>query len=885
MQLREGARLGPYEILDSIGAGGMGEVYRARDPRLGRSVAIKVLPSAFASDRERLRRFEQEARAAAAIEHPNILAVHDIGHAAEGGGTGPYIVTELLDGLALADRLRQGPLPVSKVVDYGRQILSGLAAAHARGIVHRDLKPANVFVTSDERVKILDFGIAKLTEAKREESGAATAVATRAGALLGTIGYMSPEQVCGEPADQRSDLFAVGAILHEMLAGTPAFRGETDAETTSKLLRDDPPELPVVERRIPPALVRIVRRCLEKKPAARFQTARDLKFALEGASLVSETSALVDRASSRSHLWRRGAVALVVAAALALAAFAYLRPTPVALAYHATIVPPADVGTFSEAPPLALSPDGQHLAFVATDAAGNRRLWIRRLDEPTAEPLAGTEDVRGASWSPDSRSLAVVTVEFTLKRVDIGGGPELSLADGVHPSPGTWNGDGDIVFRSVREGLFRVSESGGSAARITLPDESVGEVHSYPSFLPGGRLLYLSQRRGGATALYASSLDSADRKLVIEGVANAQYANGMLVFLRGSTLFAQPFDPRSAELRGSAKPIADQIQLSTQSFSDSTLRAGAFSVSESGALVYLRSSEVADSQLVWLDRSGARVGVLGDSAAYGDVFISRDGRLATVSVDAGTGTRDLWTYDLANGVRSRLTFDPGNEFDGVWSPNGDRVVFNTSRNGVMDLYQKTGASGVEEKLLEDGLSKFPQSWSPDGKLLAYLSVSASQGQDVFILPMDGSGEPFPFVATSFNEGVGARFSPDGRWISYTSDESGRQEIYVKPFPDTGARWRVSIDGGLIATWRGDGRELYFVEPRTNRLMVAALSFAEDGLRVDSVQPIASINPAGPRSFYDVMPDGQRFLVNSVLDGAGRAPITLVVNWRSLLAER
>jgi Tol biopolymer transport system component len=671
-----------------------------------------------------------------------------------------------------------------------------------------------------------------------------------------------------------------------MLAGTPAFRGETDSETTSRLLRDDPPELPIVERRIPPALVRIVHRCLEKKPAARFQTASDLLFALEGAAIVSETSPLVDRAPRpRSGLWRRGVAALVTAAALGLAAFSYLRPQPAALAYHSTIVPPADVGTFSEAPPLALSPDGQHLAFVATDSAGNRRLWVRRLDEPTAEPLAGAEDARGAYWSPDSRSLAVVTADWALKKVDIGGGPALPLADGVHPSPGAWNGDGDIVFRSMREGLFRVPESGGSAARVTLPDESVGEVHSYPNFLPGGRLLYLSQRRGGATALYASSLDSTDRKLVIENVANAQYANGMLVFLRGSTLFAQPFDPRSAELSGSAKPIADQIQLSTQSFSDSTLRAGAFSVSESGALVYLRSSEVADSQLVWFDRSGARVGVLGDSAAYGDVFISRDGRLATVSVDAGTGTRDLWSYDLANGLPTRLTFDPGNEFDGVWSPDGERLVFNTSRNGLMDLYQKAGASGVEQKLLENGFSKFPQSWSPDGKLLAYLSVSASQGQDVFILPMEANAEPYPFVATSFNEGVGARFSPDGRWLSYTSDESGRQEIYVKPFPDTGGRSRVSVDGGLIATWRGDGRELYFVEPRTNRLMAASLSYVDDGLRVDSVQPIASINPAGPRSFYDVMPDGQRFLVNSVLDGAGRTPITLVVNWQSLIAER
>jgi hypothetical protein len=358
----------------------------------------------------------------------------------------------------------------------------------------------------------------------------------------------------------------------------------------------------------------------------------------------------------------------------------------------------------------------------------------------------------------------------------------------------------------------------------------------------------------------------------------------MLLFVRGSTVLAQRFDPGGGVLTGDAAPIADQIQLSTASFSDATVRAGAFAVAESGALVYLRSAEAADSQLLWLDRSGTVVGVLGDAAAYGDVFISRDGRLATVSVDTGNGTRDLWTYDLARGLRTRQTVDPGNEFDGVWSPDGSMLAFNSSRKGVMNLYLRHAASGVEETLLEDGLSKFPQSWSPDGKFLIYLSLNPDESQDVFVLPVDGDRKPIPFVVTKFSEGVGARFSPDGRWISYTSDESGQQEVYIKPFPDTGQRWIVSVNGGLISAWRNDGRELYYIEP-PNRLMAASIAYGSDGPRIGAVAPIVTIKTlAGPRSFYDAMPDGQRFLVNSLLDEAARTPITLIVNWRSLLGD-
>jgi len=569
-------------------------------------------------------------------------------------------------------------------------------------------------------------------------------------------------------------------------------------------------------------------------------------------------------------------------AALGAAGIRYIQGSTESVAYHSTIVPPANVGAFPIASPLALSPDGRHLAFVATDAAGNRRLWVRRLDQPTAEPLMGTEGALGPFWSPGSRHVGFIADE-SVKKIDIVGGPPVVLVGpgAVFPFSGTWGRDDVIVFASTDSQLNRVSADGGSFAAVTVVDERVGEVHSFPFFLPDGRrFLYLAQAGDGTTSLYVGSLDSAERTLVMEAIANTQYAQGRLLFVRGSTLMAQPFELESAVLTGSAQPIADQIQLSTQSFSSSTLRTGAFAVSEAGALVYLTAA-APDSQLLWIDRLGTTVGVLGDAAAYGDVFISRDGRLASVSVDIGNGARDIWAYDLARGTRSRLTVDNGNEFDGVWSPDSSRIAFNSSRNGLLDLYVKVVATGADTNLLQDGFNKFPQSWSPDGRFLAYLSVDSNQDQDVYVLPIDG-GAPVAFVETPFAEGVGVRFSPDGRWISYTSNESGRQEVYVKPFPDTGARVQVSFNGGLMANWRADGRELYYVEPASNRLMVATASYGDTGMQIDAVQPIATIRPAGPRSFYDVMPDGQRFLVNSVLDEVAQNPITLVVNWRALL---
>ena len=895
MALAPGTHVGRYVILNPLGAGGMGEVYRARDPRLNRDVAIKVLPSALATDAERLRRFEQEAHAAAALNHPNILAVYDVGvlhrdgrsgtpGVAQTGSPSSYLVSELLEGHTLEQRLHRGPLGIRTAIEYARELAIGLAAAHEKGIVHRDLKPANVFVTRDDRVKILDFGLAKLTESESGGADGQAPTATLPGQLLGTVPYMSPEQVRGQTADHRSDIFAVGLILFEMLSGERAFQGDTTADVISAILERDPPELPMIERRVPRSIVRIVTRCLEKAPSSRFQTANDLAFVLD--NLLNTSASGIDGAEVRApakrfqRTWALAAVTLLLAA-LTLASVLYVRrPPPDEAVTQAVIMPPADVGVFATAPPFALSPDGRLLALVATGGSGDRMIWIRPIAEQIAEPLAGTSGAEAPFWSPDSRSVAFIA-DGTLKRIDVSGGPPVAVARMPRPFPGTWNRDNVILFTGQDGALSRVSLASGVVSAATTLDRHTDERHSFPYFLPDGRrFLYVSESARGASRLYAGALDSSERHLVLEGVSNAQYALRTLMFVREATLMAQPFDPQRATLSGQATPIADQIQLSTLSLTAGTSRAGAFSMSDAGVLVYLRSPS-ASSQLVWFDRQGKRVGVLGDQASYGDVFLSRNSPHASVSIDtAGVGTRDIWTYDLIRGFRTRLTSDPGNEFEGVRSPDGTRIVFNSSRNGVLDLYEKAvDDPGPGKLVLGDKLAKYPQGWSPDGRSLLYLAAG-----DVWLLPFIGNRKPYPIVADSrFAEGGGAKFSPDGNWISYASDETGRAEVYLEPFPNRGKRVQVSTNGGVEAKWGKDSRELHYFEPGpSNRLMTVTLTIDGASVTVGAARPIVAIRPAGPRSFYDVTPDGQRFLVNSLLDQSGTVPINIVVNWPARL---
>jgi Tol biopolymer transport system component len=906
MSLPPGTALGPYEIAGLIGAGGMGEVYRARDPRLNRDVAVKILPPGLATDPERQRRFEQEARAAAALEHPGILAIYDVGQHAISPRPGadpeltPYIVSELLKGATLRDLITARPRTATrKAVDYAVQTARALAAAHEKGIVHRDLKPENVFVTSDDRVKILDFGLAKLTEAAQGSDGpltTATAAATpntTPGVVLGTVGYMSPEQVRGLPADHRSDIFALGAMLYEMLSGQRAFRGETPADTMGAILSVHPPELDGEHGQVSPTLARIVHRCLEKAATVRFQTASDLAFALEALSEPSGALVRPPGASATMPRWPWTIAAAAILAALGGLAGLFWRPEPepvVSRRVHSTISVPTAVGS-GDALPLALSPDGGRLAFVAPDAGGRFMLWIRPIDALTAQPLAGTEGAAAPFWSADSRSVAFVS-GGRLLRVDASGGAVSTLAEGVDAVPGTWSADDVILFKSVTApSLMRVEASGAGvpspATRLDL--EGTENAHGFPVFLPDGqRFLYVARHsdQGQRADLYVGSLDSPDRRLLMEGVTNVQYANGALLFLRGTTLMARALDAGTLDA-GSPVVVAEGVSLMNTSFTNLGLAVGAFSASQTGEVVYL-STSTAGSQLVWFDSEGTPLGVLGDPAPYADVFVSHDGRWASASIPTPGGTTtDIWTFDVERNVSTRFTSDPGNEFEGVWSRDGSRVAFNSDRNGQLDLYARDGSGANEVLLYEDGLNKYAQDWAPDDESLLYLSTSLdSTKQDLWILPLAGDGAPRPVCRTAeYTEGVGAAFSPDGRSIAFTSDESGAQEVYVTPSEGPCSKVRVSISGGLLPRWRGNGEQLFYFEASNGRMMAAEVSGSGRTFSVGAVRPLFPVLLAGPRAFYHVAgTEEPRFLVNTALGQSEETPVRLITNWPSLLRQ-
>jgi eukaryotic-like serine/threonine-protein kinase len=898
MTIGVGTQLGPFEILSPLGAGGMGEVYRARDSRLGREVAIKVLPAAFSADEDRLRRFEQEARAAGMLNHPNILTIYDIGtHIGS-----PYIVAELLDGKELRAQLRQGPMPVRQALDYAQQITLGLAAAHEKGIIHRDLKPENLFITADGRIKILDFGLAKLkrnpayAEANFEAATTLDFSTTNPGTLMGTVGYMSPEQVQGQEVDHRADIFAIGLILYEMLAGRPAFEEESAVALMCAILRDEPPELAESNDKIPPQLERLVRRCLEKQPEQRFHSAHDLGLALEvlstssGSRLEAQLDALpvapktqgqVRRPSRERLIWI-AVTALLVLVALPFVVSYFRRPTEGISAVRSFILPPEKL-SFNfvglNAGPVTVSPDGRRLAFVASASEGRNLLWVRSLDTQAAQQLAGTEGAFHPFWSADSRFLGFFA-DGKLKKIDAAGGPPITLCDAPMGRGGTWNRDGVIVFSSNNSGgLHRVSASGGQSTAVTELNEERKELsHRWPSFLPDGRhFLYLGRgsflSESETAAIYIGSLDSQTSKLLLHANSNVIYAQGYLLYLRDGALLAQPFDTRRLETMGDGFPIAEQVQYIP------VLGRGIFSVSENGVLAYQTGSATDNLQLTWFDRSGKRLSALDDLAPNANPKLSPDGKkLAVVITDPQTGRPDIWLYDLARGTKTRFTFDPAGERDPIWSPDGNRIVFTSNRTGHFDLYQKAASgAGSEELLLASNLDKTPTSFSPDGRFLLYSALDPKTRADLWVLPLKGDRKPLPFLQTQFTESFG-QYSPDGRWIAYRSDESRGGEIYVAPFPGPGGQRQISTAGGRQPRWRGNGKELFYLAP-DDRIMVAEVNGGGATLQVGSVRPLFEVRQAVTGGFvYDVTGDGQRLLINAALEQKASSPITLVQNW-------
>ena len=880
--------LGPYEIVALVGEGGMGQVYRARDPRLGRDVAIKVLPPQFAADPDRLRRLEQEARAAAALNHPSILAVYDIGQAAQGS---PYIVSELLTGVSLRQRLSDGDaIAVRKAIEYATQIAHGLAAAHDKGIVHRDLKPENIFITDDGRAKILDFGLAKVHSANEPHGGASdrsTMLGTDPGQVLGTAGYMAPEQVRGLPVDYRADIFAFGCVLYEMLSGRRAFHRDSSADTMTAILKEEPPELPIVDRHIPLALARIVDRSIEKTPAARFQSTRDLAFALEALSAYpgSDVGPIASPAKHTSRFWIwNAALGLVAVSSLAFAAMSALRPVRPPETMRFMVSPPdgwvlpLQVTGLAGSGALAVSPDGRQIAFVGQKGSESR-IWIRSLDTIEARGLVGTEGGLAPFWSPDSKSVAFFA-GGKLKRVDLAGGPAMVLCDAQPGLSGTWSPKGVIVFSPAGgTALLRVPASGGKPEPATTRAEGEGG-HARPAFLPDGRhFLYRITTGTQEGSIVVTSLDSTQRTVLrTSDSTNVYYSAGHLLFLSGRSLMAQAFDPDRMVLGPTPIPIAEDVQTLGSPYY------GFFAASAGGVLAYQTTlAKGTLQQLAWIDRAG-KVTPVGPQAAYADLALSPDGRKAAVSLVGGQ--IDIWLIDLErNGLATRFTFDDADEIAPIWSPDGNRVAFvaRTPGSASTTLFQKAATGvGAAEPLLTEKLTHYLTSWSPDGRFALHTAASSGAG-DIWMLPLAGDRKSFLFLGGPFPQGA-AQFSPDGRWVAYSSLESNRSEIYVAPFSGqpvaaTG-KWQVSANGGVQPQWSPDGKELFFLTPPPeNALMVAAVNGHGPAFEVGAIRRLFSARPAGLRSAYQVAPDGKRFLFNlAPSEPTVPTPITVVVNW-------
>ena len=900
MPLTPGTRIGSYEVVAPVGAGGMGQVYRARDTRLGRDVAIKCLPETSVSDPDLIVRFQREAEILATLNHPHIASIYGL----EESGGSRFLILELVEGGTLAGRLAEGPLPLAEALGVARELADALHAAHEKGIVHRDLKPANIAIGDGGHVKVLDFGLAKAL-GQDPDSPTMAANQTEAGMILGTAAYMSPEQARGRPLDKRTDVWAFGCVLFELLTARHPFPGNTISDRIAAILERDP-DWRILPAATPPRIRWLLRRCLEKDPRRRLHDLADARIEIDEAASNPhdrDAAAASPAIGAANRSGGREGVAWIIAAAAVVALIAALAsrnrppadPADTARVYSTAINLPDELRLWSGNPPgrFALSPDGRRLAVVGTDAKGETMLWVRPLDAVVAQPLAGTEGATFPFWSPDSRFIAF-QAQGKLKRIDASGGPATTVCDAALRSPGSWSPDDVILFTPQGSApLYRVPASGGQPSQVTTLDTAAGHVqHWYPSFLPDGRhFLYFvvgSKDRGvtDPRAVYIGSLDSSEPpKPLLDLGTNIRYANGHLVYLRNGTLVARPFDPDRLEVRGEAVPLVEQVQIAG---AGTTGVAGAFSVSDTGALVY-QTGFTTPSRLVWYDRSGKELGQLGETADYGDVSLSPDGRRAAVSVmNAPLGTRDIWLFDLARGLREKVTFDPGDDFAPIWSKHeGETIVFSSRRQGGIHLYRKSWRqAGPEALLYEDSLGKFASHWSADGERIAYVGGGGIIGRsDIWMLQLSGR-RAAPFLETPFVE-THPQFSPDGHWVAYTTTESGQFEVNVRALDSSGEKWAVSAAGGGWPRWRADGTELFYVA-RDGTLMAVAIRRAGGRLDIGDARALFPVRWRTEVRLdaynYDVAADGQRFLLNTYVEDAASSPIVLVVNWPATLKK-
>ncbi len=861
-----GERLGPYEILAPIGAGGMGAVYKARDTRLHRDVAIKFSHEKFNE------RFEREARAVAALNHPNICQLHDVG-SLPGGES--YLVLEYVEGTPLA--------PVEdprKLLDLAVQVADGMAAAHAAGFVHRDLKPDNILVTREGRVKILDFGLARQVAAAGANA-TVTNVLTVEGSVMGTPRYMAPEQARGEPTDARGDQFSFGLIVYEMATGKPAFHRASVAETMTAIIRENVDPLPAA---VPAPIRWVVERCLAKDPGERYDSTRDLYRELRLARERLSDTLIASPAPIRRGFPAAWVVAaMAVAAAVAIALWTTWRPsTPKQEAIHFQVDPPKGTTlVLGSVGSSAISPDGRLLAFVA-DSRGGRRLWLRPVDSLEARELQGTEGASFPFWSPDSRSIAFFA-QGKLKRIAVSGGPPVAIADVWQGAGGAWSSNGTIVFGHLgNSGLKRLAASGGTP--VPLNELNAAEEISYrwPQFLPDGRrFLYWAQGRNAQGAVYMSSLDRPQaRTRLVSSVSGPSYSpapdkrSGYLLWADGSSLRGQEFDPAKEQLLGTPFPVME--------FDQSNIFSGYhfFSVSSNGTILYSGGGN--HSQLAWLNREGRATNVVGQPQRYAAVRLSPDGKDAAVSVNDPSGNRDIWKVDLARGVQNRVTSE-GKGWVAVWSPEGQTLAYHLGAALPFLARRPANGAGQETRILESKFAVYINDWSADGRTILYTVSSPESRYDLWLTPAGGDRKPEPYLKTPSDEFQG-QFSPDGRWVVYTSDESGRREVYVQALPAGGLKWQVSPGGGSRPRWRPDGRELFY-SADDGMLMAVVVRATPRGLEFGIPVPLFRVaNPQGDFTYaYDVTRDGERILA-LLPDAAAQFTLRVLVNWQAAVGK-